>query len=569
MALDLPVGIDLGTTNSLLAVFRDGQPELIANASGSMLTPSAVATQDGQLLVGQAAWDYGLTHPQEVALAFKRQMGTDKSLRLGKLSMSAPELSAIVLKKLKADAEETLGQTVSEAVVTVPAYFNQSQREATMAACRLAGIKPLSLINEPTAAALAYGLQDRDGESQFLVFDLGGGTFDVTILEHFDGVMEVRASSGDAHLGGEDFTNVVLKLLREALGFGDKTLSEDTQARLRYFAELAKRKLSSDAPFTFEFDLDGEERSVTLSPEDFEHAAQPLLRRLRAPMHRCLFDNDGLERDIDRVILVGGATRMPLARRFAAKETRLFPDASINPDHVVALGAAIQAALIKEDRALGDVVMTDVSPFSVGIEASHGKGRGSLPSVFAPIIERNTPLPASRVHTFSAVVEDQKEMRISVYQGESARVENNVFLGEFRVNLPQGPDRPKYPTVDLRITQDHSGLIEVLAKVGHADVEESLTVATNALDMSEAEIRKRMKRLDHLKVHPREDQANKAVLNRLERLFEMATGEDRQFLQDKLVGFESVLATQDPKAIENARKDMNALLDSIDAFHVS
>lgn len=564
-----PIGIDLGTTNSLISVFRDGQPELISTVDGALMTPSAVAWQDGQMLVGQAAWDFGLSNPDHVAVAFKRMMGTDKTIRLGRTKLSAPELSSFVLKKLKADAEAALDCEITHAVVTVPAYFNQLQREATQTACRLAGITPLSLINEPTAAALAYGLQDRKGESEFLVFDLGGGTFDVTVLEHFDGVMEVKASSGDAHLGGEDFTNVILTLFLERLNLTADKTPQNVLTRLRYFAEQAKRKLSSDTSFAFSFELNDTSHEITLSPQEFEEAAAPLVRRLRAPIQRCLYDNDGQERALDRVILVGGSTRMPLARKLAAQELRLFPDASINPDHAVALGAAVQAALIGEDRALDDVVMTDVSPFSVGIEVGRGSGKERLTGLFSPIVERNTPLPASRVEDFVATQRNQKEMRIGLYQGESAHVVNNVLLGEFRIALPAGPDRPEFPTVSVRITQDISGLIEVIARVGHADIEKRMTVETNASHLSDEEIQHRMRQLDHLKIHPREDDANRAILNRLDRLYEMATGDDRDFLADKMAQFKIVLEKQDPKVISKLREELTETLNAIDAFYVS
>ena len=565
-----PVGIDLGTTNSLVAAFTDGAPVLLANARDRLMTPSAVALQDGRVLVGQAAWDHGITAPNEVATAFKRRMGTDVAIPLGEMTMGAADLSALVLKALRRDAEARLGEAITEAVVSVPAYFNQPQREATRTACRLAGIEPLALVNEPTAAALAYGLQDREGESQFLVFDLGGGTFDVTVLEHFEGVMEVKASSGDGHLGGEDFTDALLRLLCRGAGLDESTLDVEARSRLRYYAEAAKRALSGVETRRFEFELDGTVHAAAIDVEAFEAEVEPLIRRMRRPLHRCLYDADGRERPIDRVILVGGATRMPLARKLVARELRMFPEMGIDPDHTVALGAAVHAALIKEDRALADVVMTDVSPFSVGMATSEGhEGVGRIRDLFLPIIPRNTPLPASREERVHALHLDQRNIRVDVYQGEAAHASDNVKLGTFDVPIPADPERERCAALDVRITQDVSGLIEVVGRIEGSKRTESLVVETQASQRSPDEIRRRMAALDHLKIHPMEDEANVAVLNRVKRLYEMADERDRPFLRRLLVEFERVLAEQDPKPIAEHRARLTGKLDAIDDVYVS
>lgn len=564
-----PIGIDLGTTNSLVAAFIDGAPVLLANAADQVLTPSAIALQDGQLLVGQAAWDHGISAPKQVAMAFKRRMGTDVLIPLGDLTMGAPELSALLLKKLKSDAEGRLGVVIESAVISVPAYFNQPQREATRTACRLAGIEPLALVNEPTAAALAYGLQDRDAESQFLIFDLGGGTFDVTVLEHFEGVMEVKASSGDGHLGGEDFTEAALRLLCRAAGINEDNLSAAARQRLRYFAEAAKRKLSAADGYSFEFEMDGTTYTAQLDAEAFEAEAATLIKRMRKPLHRCLYDVDGRERTIDRVILVGGATRMPLARKMVARELRMIPEGGIDPDHAVALGAAVHAALIQEDRALADVVMTDVSPFSIGISSSQGDEEHRVRDLFLPIIPRNTALPASREERLFAVHKDQRTIKVSVYQGESAHASDNVFLGTFDVPIPPDPDRRGKAALDVRITQDVSGLVEVTGQIDGSRQIQRLLVETNASELSQPEIARRMAALDHLKIYPREDEVNKAVVMRIKRLYEMAETRDRSFLMGMLAQFERIMERQEPKAIEKERTRIQAELDSIDEIYVS
>jgi molecular chaperone HscC len=362
-----PIGIDLGTTNSLIAVFRNGQPELIPNVLGDVLTPSVVSVDGDSLLVGRAARDRLATHPNHTAAAFKRSMGTETQFRLGRQRFRAEDLSALVLRKLKEDAEAHLGQPISDVVVSVPAYFNQVQRQATLNACALAGMSARRLVNEPTAAALAYGLQDRDGESQFLVFDLGGGTFDVTLLEYFDGVMQVKASSGDAFLGGEDFTEALARAMASRLKRPWSGLGTDLQRQLRLVADQTKRHLGTSQDHEVALRDSGEEIRFQVDRTEFEESCQPLMQRLHRPIERCLYDsNEGIG-GLDRVVLVGGATRMPMIRQLVARQFKMLPEMTIDPDHAVGLGAAVQAGLVAEDRALDDVVMTDVSPFSVGI----------------------------------------------------------------------------------------------------------------------------------------------------------------------------------------------------------
>ncbi|MEL7100420.1 MAG: Hsp70 family protein, partial [Pseudomonadota bacterium] len=331
MSTHKPIGIDLGTTNSLIAVFEDGTPRLVPNALGELLTPSVVSLADGQVLVGTAARDRLATHPEDTAAAFKRAMGTDTAFRLGRKTLRAEELSALVLRKLKEDAEAALGFEIRDVVVSVPAYFNQSQRQATMAACAIAELNAVRLVNEPTAAALAYGLQDRDGESQFLVFDLGGGTFDVTVLEHFDGVMEVKASSGDAFLGGEDFTEALAKAMAETLDRPWAKLGADVQDQLRLQADAAKRKLSGSDAYTAQIKLGSDHHEITVSRTQFDEAAAPLMKRLHRPIERCFYDSgEGVE-GLDRVILVGGATRMPVIRQMVARQFKMLPEMMIDP----------------------------------------------------------------------------------------------------------------------------------------------------------------------------------------------------------------------------------------------
>lgn len=563
-----PVGIDLGTTNSLIAVFEDGAPRLLSNVLGNPLTPSVASVDGKTVLVGEAARDRLATHPRDTAAAFKRSMGTEKVFELGGKHLRAEELSSLVLRKLKEDAEKELGMTIRDVVVSVPAYFNQSQRQATMAACAMAELNPVRLVNEPTAAALAYGLQDRDGESQFLVFDLGGGTFDVTVLEHFDGVMEVKASSGDAFLGGQDFSEALAKGLADKINAPWAKLSSEDQNHLRFVADGLKRRLGVSDSHDVTLRLGGETHDLTITRVFFETACAGLLKRLLRPIERCFYDSNESSDTLDRVVFVGGATRMPMIRQLVARQFKKLPDMSIDPDHAVALGAAVQAGLVAEDRALEDVVMTDVSPFSVGIATGSQLRDGTvMQGFFTPIIERNTPLPASREESFSTMADNQVTLGVDVYQGEAPMVADNVHLGRFNLNVPRA--KAGMESMSVRITYDPSGLIDVEAVSTSTGKKAGVVIEDNVVGLSAAEIRSKLKAMAKLKLHPRADEENTALLARIKRLYEMASGDDRTMVQGLLIDFETVLAKQDPADIEKARGQISEILNRIDDYYVS
>ncbi|MEO0939277.1 MAG: Hsp70 family protein [Pseudomonadota bacterium] len=568
MSTHPPIGIDLGTTNSLIAVFEDGAARLLPNALGDVLTPSVVSLAEGEVLVGAAARDRLATHPRDTAAAFKRAMGTDTAFKLGAKTLRAEELSALVLRKLKADAEAALGTDLRDVVVSVPAYFNQSQRQATMAACAIAELNAVRLVNEPTAAALAYGLQDRGGESQFLVFDLGGGTFDVTVLEHFDGVMEVKASSGDAFLGGEDFTDALAKAMADTLGQPWAKLHRDVQDQLRFQADAAKRQLSGMEAYEGRVKVGSDHHDISVTRAMFSDAAVGLVKRLHRPIERCFYDSgEGIDA-LDRVILVGGATRMPMIRQMVARQFKMLPEMTIDPDHAVALGAAVQAGLVAEDRALDDVVMTDVSPFSVGIETATKLPSGQvLGGFFQPIIERNTPLPASRSRSFSSMDDNQTKLRVDVYQGEAPKVEDNVHLGQFQLDIPKAKAGMEGMTV--RITYDPSGLIDVEATVQSTGKQAGIVIRENVSGLTEEQIDINLRQMATLKLHPREDEENVAFLARIRRLYEMASGDDRSMVQALLIQFEAALEGQDPDTIARLRGELGGTLDAIDDHYVS
>src|SRR5262245_6116592 len=562
------IGIDLGTTNSAVAVWRNGRAELIPNSLGSVLTPSAVSlTDDGELLVGLAARERQVTHPQLTATAFKRYMGAQRYTQLGDKRLLPEELSALVLRSLKADAEKHLGETVTDAVITVPAYFNDKQRQATRRAGQLAGLKVERLLNEPTAAALAYGIHQKDVETRFLVFDLGGGTFDVSVLELFEGVIEVRASTGDNQLGGEDFNETLVEMFfranGDAMGLHSKQVEATAYQRMREQAERCRRKLSSEPSATMQVVWKDKPFELAVTDEQFAKAAETLVERLRKPVLSALRDSGIRVDSLNEVVLVGGATRMPIVRRAVTKMFGRFPAAQINPDEAVALGAAIQAGLKARDAGLREVVLTDVCPYSLGVDTSERLAGGGLRSgIFTPIIERNTLIPASREKPFSPIDDRQAHVQFTIYQGESRNVNDNIALGTVLIPVP--PGRASETQVNVRFSYDINGLLEVDVHVPQTGERRELVIMDDETRISAEELQKRRDALAKLKVHPRDDDANRALIARGERCYEQSLGERREFVARCLSQFAAVIESQDLRAIEHARVQFSQALDTID-----
>jgi molecular chaperone HscC len=552
------IGIDLGTTNSLVSLWRDGESVLIPNALGQNLTPSVVSLTDkGDVLVGQAAKDRQVTHPDRTAAVFKRYMGTDKRIKLGKQAFRPEELSALVLKALKADAEAFLNETVTEAVITVPAYFNDTQRKATRRAGELAGLKVERLLNEPTAAALAYGLHQQDG--QFLIFDLGGGTFDVSILELFEGVMEVRATAGDNYLGGEDFVTALVDGFVASAGAATKPNATDL-TKLRVEAERVKRRLSTESHTEFTADIAGKSHTWQVSQAAFEEAAAPLLERVRKPIERAMRDAKLKPQDLDHLVLVGGATRMPILHKLVARLFGRFPRRDIHPDEAIALGAAVQAGLKARDAALKDVVLTDVAPYTLGMEVADELGQGRFRhGLYLPIIDRNTVIPTSKSKQVFPLLPGQTELSVRIFQGEAREVKDNILLGELAVTLPKDSSQHG---VEVRYTYDINGLLEVEATPHQGKPYRLLIKQSDGLSDAEAEAR--LKLLAGLKIAPRQQAENQALLSRLARLYEEHLGDERQWLGQQTTIFESVLDRQDPKEINAAREALQEALNRFD-----
>ena len=558
------IGIDLGTTNSLVSVWQNGKAILVPNALGEVLTPSAVCVgDDGMVLVGRAARDRWLTQPHTGAVAFKRYMGTNRVMRLKNTAYRPDELSALVLKSLKADAERFLGEPVTEAVITVPAYFSDAQRTATRQAGELASLAVRRLVNEPTAAALAYGLQEAESESTFLVLDLGGGTFDVAILERFEGLMQVRASTGDNFLGGEDFVEVLIQMARKALpDLPSDDAAPALHARLWREAERVKRTFSTAQTEEFALEWEGKSYRHALRAEEFEAACEPLLQRFRRPIERALRDAKLTASSLDQVVLAGGATRMPMIRKMVSKMFGRMPAMNLNPDEVIARGAAVMAGLVAKDQTLQEVVMVDVCPYSLGTGVGRIVEGVRRSGFFDPIIERNTVVPVSRENTYCTSAENQTVVSVEVVQGESRLVQDNIVLGEIRVDVPPRPAGEI--DVNVRFTYDASGIFECEVKVLQTGEVKQLVLQGTPNSLTPAEVSERLARLSNLKIHPAAEQVNISTLARAERLFEELLGQTRRDFATHIQRFESALQSQDPARVAAERKALEAVMHSLE-----
>ena len=563
VALTMIVGIDLGTTHSLIGSYGPDGPQLIPNALGELLTPSVVSVDDdGAIIVGRAAQERMVSHPQRSVGAFKRWMGTDRRTALGKHVFRPEELSALILKSLLADAQAQLGRKIEEAVISVPAYFSDSQRKATRIAGELAGIRVERLINEPTAAALAYGLQQRS-EGRYLVFDLGGGTFDVSILEMYDGVMEVHASAGDNFLGGEDFSRCMRDAFLRDHQLSLEALSLAELAQLERRLELAKRELAHGHEAQVELALLGQPRRWHMDEHAFAQLCDPLVQRLRAPLERAMRDAKLRPDQLDEIVLVGGASRMPLAARLVSRMFGRLPLRHVNPDEAIALGACVAAGMKARDESLEEIILTDVCPHTLGVNTSEETGNGQLANgIFSPIIHRNSTVPVSRVERYYPLRDGQRQVEFEIYQGESPRVENNVRLGSIAIDLP--PKRRNENPVDIRFTYDINGLLQVEATALSTGLTHEVVLEKNPGVLGPEEIRARLAVLSALKVHPRDQQENIALIARAERLYEELLWA-RDQLQSVLVQFRGVLDGQDVRVISEHRGQLSQFLDQIEA----
>ena len=552
------IGIDLGTTNSCVAVMEGGEPTVIANAEGARTTPSVVAfAKNGERLVGQVAKRQAVTNPERTIISIKRDMGTDRKIVIDGKTLTPPEISAMILQKLKADAESYLGETVTKAVITVPAYFSDSQRQATKDAGRIAGLEVERIINEPTAAALAYGL-DKGDAHKILVYDLGGGTFDVSLMEVGDGVFEVLATGGDTHLGGDDFdTRLIDYIAAEFQKENGIDLKQDRMAlqRLKEAAEKAKIELSGlmsvnvNLPFITADATGPKHLDVTISRAKFNELTADLVDRTIVPLTQALKDAGLTAKDIDKVILVGGSTRIPAVQEAVQRVTGKEPYKGINPDECVAIGAAIQGGVLGGD--VKDVVLLDVTPLSLGIE--------TLGGVFTKLIERNTTIPVKQTQVFSTAADGQTSVDVHVLQGEREFAADNKTLGRFQLSgiapAPRG-----VPQIEVTFDIDANGIVHVSAKDKGTGKEQSISITASS-NMSEDEIKKAVneaeqfaaedkKRKEAVEVNNQCDQLIYQSEKTLKELDSKLEAADKATIEEGLKKLRDVRATEDTEKIK-------------------
>jgi len=562
------VGIDLGTTNSVVAVLEGGEPVVIANSEGSRTTPSVVAfTKDGERLVGQVAKRQAVTNPERTVMSIKRRMGSNYRVNIDGKAYSPEEISAMILAKLKADAEAYLGEKVTQAVITVPAYFTDAQRQATKDAGRIAGLEVLRIINEPTAAALAYGL-DKEQNQTIAVYDLGGGTFDISILEIGDGVFEVKATSGNNHLGGDDFDQRIVDWMieefRKAHGID---LRQDRMAmqRLREAAEKAKIELSGlqqtniNLPFIAAGPNGPLHLDLTLTRAQFNRMTQDLVEATMGPVRRALEDA-GLEpSQIDKVLLVGGSTRIPAVQEAVRNLFGKEPHKGINPDECVAIGAAIQAGVLAGE--VKDVVLLDVTPLSLGIE--------TLGGVFTKLIERNTTIPTSKKQIFSTAADNQTTVEIHVLQGERPMAADNVTLGRFQLTgIPPAPRG--VPQIEVTFDIDANGIVHVSAKDLGTGKQQSITITSRG-SLSEEDIKRMVEESER---YAEEDRKKKELAEQrnaadtliytaeksLKDLGDKVTADERERINKAIEELRKVMDGNDVEAIKAKQEALSQAL---------
>ena len=566
------IGIDLGTTNSLATYIDDnGEIQFIKNEYGNILIPSVVGIDENDdIVVGELAKERRMMNAGETASNFKRRMGTDAKIKVKNRTFDAQMLSSFVLKHLKENAEKQLSEKIDRAIISVPAYFNDKQRRDTKMAAELAGLTVERLINEPTAAAMSLGSHILDQNLKFIVLDLGGGTFDVTLLETFENIMEVLSISGDTMLGGEDFTTKICEIFLKNIKLSIADLSRDERTKLYTKADRAK-KLISLKNVEIEMEIKGKKYKSEITQENFRETVKPLLVKMKVAIDKALQDGNTDAREIEKVILVGGAVKLGIIEEFVEKyfhkmrgekiyfnnddfiENNKLVSIAADPDTVVAYGVGIAVGMKERNKVFKERILTDVCPFTLGTEIV---GRR-----FAPIIPRNTTVPTSRSEYFYTIEDYQSQVTVGIYQGESLNIDDNLFLGEFLLDVPQNLAGKE--AINVRFTYDINGILEVEAKVVSTGVKKSKLIING--DLSEEEKNEKIKMLEEIKIQSENKNKDKLLLERANRIYaEIVNTEIRNHISDYLENYKMVVATGDRIRIQKAKESFSQFLDKID-----
>ena len=566
------IGIDLGTTNSLATYIDDnGEIQFIKNEYGNILIPSVVGIDENDdIIVGELAKERRMMNAEETASNFKRRMGTDAKIKVKNRTFDAQMLSSFVLKHLKENAEKQLNEKINRAIISVPAYFNDKQRRDTKMAAELAGLTVERLINEPTAAALSLGSNILNQNLKFIVLDLGGGTFDVTLLETFEDIMEVLSISGDTMLGGEDFTTKICEIFLKNIKLSIANLSRDERTKLYTKADRAK-KLISLKNVEIEMEIKGKKYKSEITQENFRETVKPLLVKMKVAIDKALQDGNTDAREIEKVILVGGAVKLGIIEEFVEKyfhkmrgekiyfnnddfiENNKLVSIAADPDTVVAYGVGIAVGMKERNKVFKERILTDVCPFTLGTEIV---GRR-----FAPIIPRNTTVPTSRSEYFYTIEDYQSQVTVGIYQGESLNIDDNLFLGEFLLDVPQNLAGKE--AINVRFTYDINGILEVEAKVVSTGLKKSKLIVNG--DLSEEEKNEKIKMLEEIKIQSENKNKDKLLLERANRIYaEIVNTEIRNHISEYLENYQKIVVTGDRIRIQKTKKSFSEFLDKID-----
>ena len=547
------IGIDLGTTNSLCSIFREGKVELIPNAFGEFLTPSVVSIgEDGEVFVGKIAKEMLITKPSCTFAEFKRNMGTDYCYTVGDKSYRAEELSAFLLRRLKEDAEHYLGEEVTEAIISVPAYFNDDKRCATKNAGHLAGLKVERLVNEPSAVALKHHLESEKMET-FIVFDLGGGTLDVSLVDAFDNMVEIRAVAGDNYLGGKDFNEMIAEDFYRKEGLDRNAFSHEEQGIILKEAELLKRELSEQNEVERIFLLQEKEYRMHLSNQELIHICRDLFKRMSVPLKKVINDSEIDLEEIDRIILVGGSSKMPVVRQYLKSLTQIDVIADKRPDESIAIGVGMAAAIKERTGEIKDYILADICPFSIGVEIYDG--------TFSTIIERNDTLPCRKIRDYVTARDNQTEMEFRIYQGENMRAEENLFLGTLKISgLPPAPAK----VVGARVTflYDINGILDVQIDSSAQSVHK--VFMNKKMGLSEEELQKHLEELQNMSIHPLGKEKDRLLIERAERLYMESNLRVREQIALLIRHFKDTLTYEKPRKAREEYVSISLYLDAVE-----